>query len=65
MGASSGGLDAVRSILEKLPSNFPAPICVVIHMYAQSPPDVLPSVLKRATPLRVVTASDGAALSTF
>jgi two-component system chemotaxis response regulator CheB len=62
IGASSGGLDAVRSILEKLPPDFPASICVVIHMYAQSPPDVLPSVLKRSTTLRVVTGTEGAPL---
>jgi two-component system chemotaxis response regulator CheB len=62
IGASSGGLDAVRSILQKLGPDFPAPICVVIHMYAQSPPDVLSSVLKRATSLRVLTASEGAPL---
>src|SRR5205085_645417 len=62
IGASSGGLEAVSSILERLPPDFPAPICVVIHMYAQSPPDVLPSVLKRSTRLRVVTGSDGAPL---
>jgi two-component system chemotaxis response regulator CheB len=62
IGASSGGLDAVRNILEQLPADFPAPICVVIHMYAQSPPDILPAVLNRSTRLSVVTASDGAPL---
>lgn len=62
IGGSAGGVDAVRSVLERLPADFPAPICVAIHIYAQSPPDVLSAVLDRATALNVVTASDGATL---
>src|SRR5215212_3188546 len=59
IGASSGGVDAVRSLLENLPPDFPAPICVVLHVYAQSPPDLLASVLRTATRLKVVSPKDG------
>ena len=35
VGASAGGVVAISSLLECLPSNFLTPICIVLHL----PPD--------------------------
>lgn len=48
IGASSGGLDAVRTLGGGLPHEFPAPICVVIHTSPDSP-GVIPQIVGRAT----------------
>jgi two-component system chemotaxis response regulator CheB len=55
IGASAGGIDALRVILAPLPADFAAPICVVVHISAESP-GVLHGILDRVTPLRVVSA---------
>jgi two-component system chemotaxis response regulator CheB len=57
IGASSGGIDALRQVLGRLPAGFPAPICVVVHVSPQSP-RVLHTILKRAGPLDAVVAED-------
>ena len=58
VGASSGGIDAMQTIGEALPADFPAPICVVIHMAANSP-NALPAILAHRSALPVESASDG------
>ena len=56
IGASSGGLEALRTIASGLPAGFPAPICVVVHS-APDAPGVLAAILDRAGPLRAITAA--------
>ncbi|HET8727032.1 MAG TPA: chemotaxis protein CheB [Alphaproteobacteria bacterium] len=53
IGASAGGIDALRSIAAGLPPQFPASICVVLHVSPESP-GILDKILDRAGPLRAV-----------
>jgi two-component system chemotaxis response regulator CheB len=57
IGASAGGLDAVRVLVSGIPATFPSAICIVIHISPESP-SVLAEILSRATPLRVSQACD-------
>jgi two-component system chemotaxis response regulator CheB len=47
IGASSGGLEALRTLVAALPADFPAPIGVVLHTAPESP-GVLHDILARA-----------------
>ena len=47
IGASAGGIEALRELVAGLPPDFPAPICVVLHSSPQSP-GVLDAILTRA-----------------
>ena len=58
VGASAGGLEALRTLLGNLPGNIAASIFVVLHIGAR--PSVLPQVLGAASPLPVAHAVDGA-----
>ncbi len=58
IGASSGGLDALRTIAAALPVDFPAPVAVVLHAAPESP-GLLPQILDRAGPLPALTAVTG------
>ena len=51
----------MREIAQALPADFPAAICVVIHIAPESP-SILPEIIDRAGPLVGVTASDGVRL---
>lgn len=53
VGASAGGIDALRSIAARLPGDFPAAIAAVLHVGADSP-GILHHILQRAGPLRAV-----------
>ena len=57
IGASAGGIEALRELVAQLPAEFPAPICVVLHTAPQSP-GVLDVILSRAGPLPATTARD-------
>ena len=57
VGASLGGVAALCRLCMHLPSDFPAPICVVLHVGAHR--SVLPEILGRAGPLRVVHGAGG------
>jgi two-component system chemotaxis response regulator CheB len=59
IGASAGGITALRTSLHGLPADYPAAIFVVVHLAPQSP-SVLPHILDRATRLAVVEARSGA-----
>src|SRR5262245_31751368 len=61
IGASAGGVDPLRRIVEPLPGDLQAAIFVVMHLAPLSP-SVLPEILQRATSLDVVAASDGQAV---
>ena len=58
IGASAGGIDALRALVAALPSDFSAPICVVVHTSPQSP-GLLDQILDRAGPLPAHSARDG------
>jgi two-component system, chemotaxis family, protein-glutamate methylesterase/glutaminase len=58
IGASSGGIAALKKLLAALPPDLPAALCVVLHISPQSR-SVLPQILSRAGPLPAVAAEDG------
>src|SRR4051812_13963699 len=57
VGASAGGIEALRAVVAGLPPDFAAPICVVLHTAPQSP-GVLDAILSRAGPLPATNARD-------
>src|SRR5262245_41179827 len=57
IGTSSGGIDALRVIAGALPADFPAAICILLHVGSESP-GVLHEILDRAGPLTAVLARD-------
>jgi two-component system chemotaxis response regulator CheB len=58
IGTSAGGVDALLNIVRQLPPDFPAPICIVLHIPADSP-SLLAQILSRAGPLPAKEAEDG------
>ncbi|MDX6256013.1 MAG: two-component system, chemotaxis family, protein-glutamate methylesterase/glutaminase [Frankiales bacterium] len=62
MGASAGGVEALKLIVSGLPKDLPAAVLVVLHL-APGGPSVLPQILARHTDLAVVVAEDGQQLS--
>jgi two-component system, chemotaxis family, protein-glutamate methylesterase/glutaminase len=58
IGASAGGLEALRSLLAGLPATFPAALCIVTHTSPESP-GLLPQILDRVSRLPVAQASNG------
>lgn len=58
MGASAGGVEALKQIVAGLPGHLPAAVLVVLHL-APHGPSVLPQILDRRTDLTVVVAEDG------
>jgi two-component system chemotaxis response regulator CheB len=37
VGASAGGIDALRVLAAGLPSDFPSPVVAILHMSPESP----------------------------
>jgi two-component system chemotaxis response regulator CheB len=60
IGASTGGPQAIRAIVSRLPANFPWPILVVQHTTAGYS-NTLVDWLRAETPLKVEIARDGQA----
>jgi two-component system chemotaxis response regulator CheB len=58
IGASAGGIEALRVLVGALPSNLAASIFLVLHTSPESP-GVLPAILNRAGGLAAVNAEDG------
>jgi len=58
IGASAGGIEALRIIAAALPEDFPAPICIVLHTAPQSP-GLLDAILSRAGKLPATNAVNG------
>jgi two-component system chemotaxis response regulator CheB len=60
IGASAGGVEALKSIAAQLPADFPAPILVVLHVGKR--PSILPEILAKAGPLGSSHARHGEVL---
>lgn len=58
IGGSAGAIEAISTILRRLPPDFPAALFVVIHISPESP-GYLPQIFSRAGPLRAEHARDG------
>ena len=59
IGASAGGVEVLKSLVSALPADYSGAVFVVLHI----PPtvaSVLTTILRRASRLRCVTATDGA-----
>ncbi|HZK81896.1 MAG TPA: chemotaxis protein CheB [Humisphaera sp.] len=59
IGASAGGVEALKEVVAGLPADFAAPVFVVLHI----PPFVassLPQILSRSGPLPAIHPEDGA-----
>ncbi|HEY3921473.1 MAG TPA: chemotaxis protein CheB [Gaiellaceae bacterium] len=58
VGASWGGLDAIRTVLHGLPDDLPAAVVIVQHRSPVAHPQTLLGLLAAATPLAVVDPAD-------
>jgi two-component system chemotaxis response regulator CheB len=61
IGASAGGIDAVKAIVSRVDGDFPAPICAVLHV-SPSSPNLLPAIVSRAGAVPAELARSGAPL---
>ncbi len=57
IGASAGGVQALKTLVEGLPANLPAAVLIVLHIPAE-PPSFLPAILARESALPVAHAVD-------
>jgi two-component system chemotaxis response regulator CheB len=58
IGASAGGIDVLRTLVKSLPRDFPAALCIVVHVSPESP-GVIPHILRSAGPMPAKHAEDG------
>ena len=58
VGASAGGVEALRGLVAGLPPDFPAAVLVVLHL-APSAGSALPAILNRSGPLPARQAREG------
>lgn len=58
IGASAGGLEVLRHIVSMLPAEFPAAICIVLHIAPESP-SALGPILQRSGRLPCHAATQG------
>ena len=60
IGASTGGITALKRIFSSLPPQFPAPILAVVHIGSSE--SILPAIFGMSSSLPVWHAADGAAI---
>ena len=58
VGASAGGVQALRDLVADLPADLPAAVFVVLHIPGDAP-SLLPAILARDAKLKVAHAVDG------
>ncbi len=58
VGASAGGVEALRALVGALPADLPATVLVVLHV-PRDAPSALPNILSRSGPLPAQAATDG------
>lgn len=58
IGASAGGVETLLAITRALPADFPAPVCIVLHISPHSA-SVLPSLINRAQRLEALHPNEG------
>ena len=63
VGASAGGVEALRAVVAGLPPDYPGAVLVVLHM-PRDAPSALPAILHRSGPLPAATAADGETVRT-
>src|SRR5262249_17619031 len=61
VGASAGGIEALRELVGALPAEFPGVVLVVLHV-APIATSVLPQILSRSGELEARHAEDGAVM---
>jgi two-component system, chemotaxis family, protein-glutamate methylesterase/glutaminase len=61
IGASAGGVEALKDVVSGLPADLPAALCVVLHI-APTSPSALADILSRAGRLPCRQAEDGTPL---
>lgn len=59
IGASAGGVEALKTLIHELPADIPAAIFIVLHLPAQGP-SLMPKILNRVTSLSVMPAAHDA-----
>lgn len=62
IGASAGGVEALRTVVADLPPDLPACVLLVLHLPRGGGSGLLPDILQRASRLPVRAAVDGEAL---
>lgn len=59
VGTSAGGLDALTTLIQQLPEDFPAPVLIVMHISPDATGDVLLNTLSKNGKLACVHAVHG------
>jgi two-component system chemotaxis response regulator CheB len=61
IGASAGGVEALKELAANLPPDLPFAVMVTLHMRPAGP-SLLAAIIDRSGPLPAATATDGAVL---